>query len=115
MSKKNGSTSKGTTTKDNPILQKLVKACQGTSYSKWLVVIWENPGILTNQLSEHGLQSNNHHNASQELNLRIEPLGWKIVKQIKTRPNESWAWFIVPVEQCGNAQLALNLADEEAV
>lgn len=113
--KKNGSTPTGTTINDNDIIQNLVKACQGTTYSKWLKVVWENPGILTNQLSAYGLQSNNHHNASQELNLRIEPLGWKIVKQIKTRPNESWAWFIVPVEQSGNTQLALNLANEEAV
>lgn len=108
MSKKNG-TPKGTTQKHKAILQELINASQGTSYSKWLRVIWNNPGILTNQLSEHGLQSNNHHNASQELNLRIEPLGWQIVKQIKTKPNESWAWFIQPVDKKSAAQLALNL------
>jgi hypothetical protein len=109
MSKKNGSTPKGTTTNNTDILQELINASQGTSYSKWLRVVWHNPGILTNQLSEHGLKSNNHHNASQELNLCIEPLGWRIVKQIKTKPNESWAWFIHPIDNKPAAQLALNL------
>jgi len=109
MSKKNGNTPTGTTTNDNPILLELLKVCQGTSYSKWLRVVWENQGILTNQLSEHGLQSNNHHNASQELNLRIEPLGYKIFKEVKTKPNESWAWFIRPIDNKPAAQLALDL------
>jgi hypothetical protein len=112
MSKKNGSTSKGTTTKHTDILQELINASQCTSYSKWLRVIWENTGILTNQLSEHGLQSNNHHNASQELNMCIEPLGWQIVKRIKTKPNESWAWFIQPIDDKPAAQLAFNLSGE---
>lgn len=109
MSKKNGSTPTGTTTNDKDILQELIKASQGTSYSKWLRVVWNNQGILTNQLSEHGLQSNNHHEASQVLNLYIEPLGYKIIKQIKTKPNESWAWFIQPVDKKRAAQLALDL------
>ncbi len=108
MSKKNG-TPKGTTQKDNAILQELIKASQGTSYSKWLHVVWNNQGILTNQLSEHGLQSNNHHVSSQVLNQYIEPLGYKIIKQIKTKPNESWAWFIQPVDKKPAAQLALDL------
>jgi len=108
MSKKNG-TPKGTTQKDNTILQELINASQGTSYSKWLRVVWNNQGILTNQLSEHGLQSNNHHVSSQVLNQYIEPLGWKIVKQIKTQPNESWAWFIRPIDKKPAAQLALDL------
>lgn len=111
MSKKNG-TPKGTTQKDKDILQELISASQGTNYSKWLRVIWHNQGILTNQLSEHGLQSNNHHNADQKLNTCIEPLGWKIVKQVKTKPNESWAWFIQPIDNKPAAQLALNLGDE---
>jgi len=106
--KKNG-TPKGTTQKDSAILQELIKASHGTSYSKWLRVVWNNQGILTNQLSEHGLQSNNHHEASQVLNLYIEPLGWKIVKQIKTKPNESWGWFIQPTDKKPAAQLALDL------
>lgn len=112
MSKKNGSTPKGTTTNNADILQELINASQGTNYSKWLRVVWHNQGILTNQLSEHGLQSNNHHNADQKLNPRIEPLGWKIVKQVKTKPNESWAWFIQPIDKKSAAQLALNLDGE---
>lgn len=114
MSKKNGSTPKGTTTNNADILQELINASQGTNYSKWLRVVWHNPGILTNQLSEHGLQSNNHHNADQKLNPCIEPLGWKIVKQVKTKPNESWAWFIQPIDNKPAAQLAFNLGDEVA-
>lgn len=106
--KKNG-TPKDTTQKDNAILQELINASQGTSYSKWLRVVWNNQGILTNQLSEHGLQSNNHHVSSQVLNQYIEPLGYKIIKQIKTKPNESWAWFIQPVDKKPAAQLALDL------
>ena len=112
MSKKNG-TPKGTTKKDNAILQELINASQGTSYSKWLRVVWSNQGIPTDQLSEHGLQSNNHHNASQILNARIEPLGWKIVKQIKTKRNKSWGWFIEPIDKRPAAQLALNLDGSE--
>lgn len=107
MSKKNG-----TTTKHTNILQELISASQCTSYSIWLRVIWDNPGILTNQLSGYGLKSNNHHNASQELNLRIEPLGWQIMKRIKTKPNESWAWFIQPIDDKPAAQLAFNLSGE---
>lgn len=109
--KKNG-TPKGTTQKDNAILQELINASHGTSYSKWLGVVWNNQGILTNQLSEHGLQSNNHHNASQVLNERIEPLGYKIIKQIKTKPNDSWGWFIQPIDKKPAAQLTLNLDGE---
>jgi hypothetical protein len=109
--KKNG-TPKGTTQKDKDILQELINASQGTNYSKWLRVVWHNQGILTNQLSEHGLRSNNHHNADQKLNPCIEPLGWKIVKQVKTKPNESWAWFIQPIDKKSAAQLALNLDGE---
>ena len=112
MSKKNGSTQTGTTTNNKDTLQELINASQGTSYSKWLSVVWNNQGILTNQLSAHGLQSNNHHNASQELNLRIEPLGYKIVKRIKTTPNESWQWFISPIDKNSPPQLALNLSGE---
>jgi len=73
MSKKNG-TPKGTTQKDNAILQELIKASQGTSYSKWLKIVWENQGIPTHEISQHGVDSNNHHNASQRLNPVIEPL-----------------------------------------
>jgi hypothetical protein len=109
MNKKNGDTPEDTTTNHNAILQELINASQSTSYSKWLRVVWNNQGILTNQLAEHGLQSNNHHEASQVLNLCIEPLGWKIVKQIKTKPNESWAWFIQRIDKKPAAQLALNL------
>lgn len=108
--KKNG-TREGTKN-DTAILLELVKASHGTNYSKWLPVIWHNQGILTNQLSEHGLQSNNHHNASQVLNLRIEQLGYKIFKEVKTQPNESWAWFIRPLDKRPAAQLALNLNGE---
>ena len=97
------------TTNDDAILLNLVKASHGTSYSKWLPVIWNNQGILTNQLSAHGLQSNNHHNASQELNLLIEPLGWKIVKRVNTKPNESGAWFIVYIEAERIQQLGFDL------
>lgn len=111
--KKNGDTPKGTTTNDSDILQELIKASHGTNYSKWLRVVWNNQGILTNQLSEHGLQSNNHHVSSQVLNARIEPLGWKIVKQVKTKPNESWAWFVRPIDKKPAAQLALDLDAKE--
>jgi|GEM_PF-5574258 len=110
--KKRGSTPTGTPPNDNAILQELINASHGTSYSKWLRVVWNNQGILTNQLSEHGLQSNNHHNASQILNERIEPLGYKIVKHIKTKPNDSWGWFIRPIDKKPTAQLALNLDGE---
>lgn len=114
MSKKNGSTPKGTTTNNADILQELINASQGTNYSKWLRVVWNNQGVLTNQLSEYGLQSNNHHNADQKLNPCIEPLGWQIVKRVKTKPNESWAWFIQPIDNKPAAQLAFNLSDEAA-
>ena len=109
MSKKNGSTPTGTTTNDKDILQELIKASQGTSYSKWLRVVWNNQGIPTDRLSEHGLKSNNHHNASKKLNPRIEPLGWRINKRIKTQQNDSHGWYLEPIDKKPAAQLALDL------
>ena len=109
MSKKNGDTQKGTTTNDNAILQELINASQGTSYSKWLRVVWNNQGIPTNELSLHGLDSNNHHNASQRLNPLIEPLGWRINKRVKTQHNKSHGWYLEPIDKTPAAQLALDL------
>lgn len=108
MSKKNG-TPKGTTQKDNAILQELINASQGTSYSKWLKIVWENQGIPTHEISQHGVDSNNHHNASQRLNPRIEPLGWRIIKRVKTQRNKSHGWYLEPIDKKPAAQLALDL------
>lgn len=111
MNKKNG-TPKGTTQKDNAILQELINASQGTSYSKWLRVVWNNQGIPTNELSLHGLDSNNHHNASQKLNPRIEPFGWRINKRVKTQRNKSHGWYLEPITVKAEPQLELNLDGE---
>ena len=105
--KKNGTTLIGTTINDEEILQKLIDVTQGTFYSQWLRVVWNNPGILTHELVKHGLQSNNHHDCSQKLNQRIEALGYKVIKKINTKPNESWSWFVFSIDLHPAPQLSL--------
>ncbi len=110
--KKRGSTPTGTTTNDKDILQELINASHGTSYSKWLQIVWENQGIPTHEISQHGVDSNNHHNASQRLNPRIEPLGWRIIKRVKTQRNKSHGWYLEPITVKAEPQLELNLDGE---
>ncbi len=79
-------------------INELKRAAAGTGYSCWITEIANNPGILTHQLPQQSKRSNNPADISRKLNARIEPLGWHIVKRIKTRPNESWAWYLLPIE-----------------
>jgi hypothetical protein len=79
-------------------INELKRAAAGTGYSCWITEIANNPGILTHQLPQQSKRSNNPADISRKLNARIEPLGWRIVKRIKTRPNESWAWYLLPIE-----------------
>lgn len=80
------------------IIDDLRRACSGTGYACWITEISNNPGILTHQLPQQSKRSNNPADISRKLNARIAPLGWEIVKQIKTRRNESWAWYLLPIE-----------------
>lgn len=79
-------------------INELKRAAAGTGYSCWISVIAEKQGILTHELPSISKPSNNPADISRKLNARIEPLGWHIVKRIKTRPNESWAWYLLPIE-----------------
>lgn len=79
-------------------INELKRAAAGTGYSCWITEIANNPGILTHQLPQQSKRSNNPADISRKLNARIAPLGWRIVKRIKTRPNESWAWYLLPIE-----------------
>jgi hypothetical protein len=76
-------------------LQKLIN--RSGKYGKWLIVIADNQGILTHNLSDHGLKSNNAHNMSQYVNPRIIPLRWVVAKTVHTKANESWSWHLWPI------------------
>lgn len=79
-------------------LLQLIRAASGTGYSGWLKEIAAKQGILTHELPAISKRSNNPADISRKLNARIEPLGWQIVKKVKTKPNESWAWFLLPID-----------------
>ena len=79
-------------------LLQLIRAASGTGYSSWLKEIAAKQGILTHELPAISKRSNNPADISRKLNARIAPLGWQIVKKVKTKPNESWAWFLLPID-----------------
>jgi len=66
-------------------------------YRSWVIVIKTNDGILTHELSDHGLKSNNAHNMSQFVNPRIIPQGYVVAKIVHTLPSKSWSWHLWPV------------------
>lgn len=77
-------------------LQELINRCG--KYGRWLRVITDNPCILTHNLDDHGLRSNNAHNMSQYVNPRIIPLGFVVAKTVHTKANESWSWHLWPID-----------------
>lgn len=79
-------------------LFQLTRAASGTGYSCWINEIAFKQGILTHELPAISKRSNNPADISRKLNARIIPLGWQIVKKVKTKPNESWAWFLLPID-----------------
>ena len=79
-------------------LFQLTRAASGTGYSCWINEIAAKQGILTHELPAISKRSNNPADISRKLNARIAPLGWQIVKKVKTKPNESWAWFLLPID-----------------
>lgn len=79
-------------------LLQLIRAASGTGYSGWLKEIAAKQGILTHELPAISKRSNNPADISRKLNARIAPLGWRIEKKVNTKPNESWAWFLLPID-----------------
>lgn len=79
-------------------LFQLTRAASGTGYSCWINEIAFKQGILTHELPAISKRSNNPADISRKLNARIAPLGWRIEKKVKTKPNESWAWFLLPID-----------------
>jgi hypothetical protein len=80
------------------ILALLTRAASGTGYSCWINEIAAKQGILTHELPAISKRSNNPADISRKLNARIIPLGWRIEKKVNTKPNESWAWFLLPID-----------------
>ncbi|WP_133468281.1 hypothetical protein [Paraglaciecola marina] len=80
----------------NP-LDKLINSC-GT-HKDWIKVILANPCILTDELSKHGLTSNNAHNITQNINPILFKLGYWIAVHDVSSPSKSWAWKLVTINQ----------------
>jgi hypothetical protein len=83
---------------------KLINACG--NHKRWIKVILANPCILTHELSNHGLKSNNAHNVTQEINPILFKLGYWIAVYHVSAPNKSYAWKLVTVNQA--LKLPLN-------
>jgi hypothetical protein len=83
---------------------KLINACGNNK--NWARVILDNPGILTHELSNHGLKSNNVHNVTQEINPILFKLGYWVAVYHVSEPNKSWAWKLVSINQA--LKLPLN-------
>lgn len=81
------------------LMEKLINQLRPHHFNRWLKVIYSNQGITTDKLSEHGLKSNNHHDASQHLNEQLIPLGWVIAKFPTDNKRKSWRWYLIPVKQ----------------
>jgi hypothetical protein len=88
-------------------LKSLLTRCG--KYSNWLKVIDTNDGILTHEMSEHGLKSNNAHNMTQYVNPRIIPLGFVVAKVVHTLPNKSWSWHLWPIKHAINQPISKTL------
>ena len=69
-----------------------------TNLENWLKEIAAKQGILTHELPAISKRSNNPADISRKLNARIAPLGWRIEKKVNTKPNESWAWYLLPID-----------------
>ncbi|AUT44088.1 hypothetical protein [Aeromonas sp. ASNIH5] len=66
-----------------------------TKYASWVRVVARNPGILTHELPAMLRPSNNPAGISRMLNKKLLPIGLQIEKQVLTKHNESWGWFLV--------------------
>lgn len=76
----------------------LMRVARTPNECRILMLLWENQGILTHELSEKfGCKSNNHHNLTQALNPRLIRLGWVISKYPAGKSSESWRWNLEPV------------------
>ena len=79
-------------------LDNLIQMLSCNKYHRYLKVIADNQGIVTDQLSKF-IKSNNHADASQRLNEIIIPLGWVIAKFHAGNPCKSWRWYLMPVKR----------------
>lgn len=84
-------------------IQEIERIVTGTGYKAWIRHIASNPGIKTHELPQRSKGSNNPACISREMNKRLIPHGWQIVKQVLTKPTESWGWWIVRIEPEGQA------------
>jgi hypothetical protein len=83
----------------NTLINELIKKLRPHHFNRWLNVVYTNQGITTDNLSKHGLKSNNHHDASQHLNEQLIPLGWVIAKFPTEKRQKSWRWYLIPVKK----------------
>ncbi|MGQ4867887.1 hypothetical protein [Aeromonas caviae] len=66
-----------------------------STYSGWVRLVAKNPGIRTHEIPAAIKPSNNPAGISRMLNKKLLPIGLQIEKQVLTKPNESWGWFLV--------------------
>ena len=76
----------------------LIARLSCNKYHRYLKVIADNQGIVTDQLSKF-IKSNNHADASQRLNEIIIPLGYVIAKFHTGNPCKSWRWYLMSVKR----------------
>lgn len=79
-------------------IQEIERIVCGTGYKAWIRHIADNPGIKTHELPRRSKGANNPADISRKMNQRLIPHGWQIVKQVLTKPTESWGWWIVRIE-----------------
>lgn len=66
-----------------------------STYSGWVRLVAKNPGIKTHEIPAAIKPSNNPAGISRMLNKKLLPFGLQIEKQVLTKHNESWGWFLV--------------------
>jgi hypothetical protein len=101
---------KRTTNNDNNCSDQLSQLnIYSGKYSQWIKVIAANDGLLTHELGDYGLKSNNSHNMSQFVNPRIIPKGYVVAKIVHTLPSKSWSWHVWPVGYAINQPISKTL------
>jgi|GEM_PF-4112754 hypothetical protein len=65
-----------------------------------LLVVWNNQGIRTHEISNRYLPSNNLHTYSDKIKIKLKIAGWEVrKKEALDGRYKSWRWFLEPIKK----------------